>query len=336
MTHCSYIPLNNTPESLVNEGDNFYNGTNGFTQNYDKAYVCYLKATKSGSYHWAFYNVGKCYQNGHGVTQNHDEARKWFLKAKEINPDCVWTKERLAELGDRVLMCEIGDCYYDGRAANQGYHRDPGKAFYWYCQSADRGYHWGIHNIGKCYLEGQGVAKNDEEAKQRFRVAFDIAENLWSLYWLAELGDEEAARRVVEYRHSSRLYDLLNSQDRSAFLEKTKEYPYVSKDGSYYFLKGDNGGKWICFHVVATIEHYRVDTRRGTPEDVPPAQAILYPSSYYYINIHDVIIKYHNGITETINGIPESKAKEFLQAFEKHRNPTIFDNIGKAIENFFN
>lgn len=94
------------------------------------------------------------------------------------------------------VMVEKGDCYYNGAG---GYARDAQKALEYYRIAAECGFHWGYYNVGKCYLEGQGVEKNDDEARIWFRKAEETAGNPWATYWLAEMGDPAAALRVAEY-----------------------------------------------------------------------------------------------------------------------------------------
>lgn len=184
------------PWTLVEKGDNFYSGKNGYVRDVERALNHYRKAAEC-DYDWGYYNVGKCYLEGQGVTKDDDEARKWFRKAADRQN--VWAKVRLAELGDAVCMSEVGDCYYNGSAESQHLYRAPDLAFQWYLKSAEAGYHWGLFNVGKCFLEGLGVQKDDDEARKWFRKAEEQGDNPWATYWLAELGDIDAALRVIDY-----------------------------------------------------------------------------------------------------------------------------------------
>lgn len=128
------VQTSTSPKIWVEAGDYLYNGTHGVTQDFKLAFECYMKSVAVGSYHWGYFNVGKCYLHGKGVEKDEDEARKWFLKA------------------------------------------------------------WENH------------------------------ENLWALYWLAQMGDSEAAARIRGYRASNRLTDLLVDNDVKEFMEKTKKF----------------------------------------------------------------------------------------------------------------
>lgn len=184
------------PWIMVNKGDDYYHGRNGYAQNPDKALEYYRRAADC-NFHWGYYNVGKCYREGCGVTQDEDEARKWFRKAAEQQN--FWALYALAEMGDADCMTEVGDCYYDGRAENQGCPRSAEKALHWYIKSAEHGCHWGYFNVGKCYVEGIGVNKDDAEARIWFRKAVEMTGNPWALRFLAVLGDTEAAMQISSY-----------------------------------------------------------------------------------------------------------------------------------------
>ncbi|MDO5470229.1 MAG: Hsp70 family protein [Akkermansia sp.] len=211
------------PRDLVEWGDNYYHARNGCEHNPSKALECYRQAAEYGN-HWGYFNVGKCYLEGQGVPKDDNKAREWFLKAKAANPENVWTLLKLAELGDAPSMCEVADRYYYGNAADQGLYRDTSEALKWYRASAAGGYHWGYHNVGKCYLEGQGIKKNDDEARIWFRKAYEVGENLWSLYWLAAMGDANAGRKIIEYCDSGRAYQLLSNEDASALCAQVNKF----------------------------------------------------------------------------------------------------------------
>ena len=125
---------------------------------------------------------------GKGAPKDDEQAKEWFSKAKAANPQYFWTLLKLAELGDAVGMSEAADHYYTGDAQDQGCPHDPAKAFEWYLKSAEGGYHWGYYNVGRCYMEGKGVAKNPDEARKWFRQAAQLG-NPIAHDRLRELGD---------------------------------------------------------------------------------------------------------------------------------------------------
>ena len=217
------------PETMVKIGDCYYNGSDGYARDAHQALEYYRKAADCG-FHLGYFNVGKCYLEGQGVDKNDDEARIWFREAERVGAN-PWATYWLAEMGDFVAalrmaeyyttgsradwgvqkdegkaahfwnigvwgMVKKGDCYYNG---SDGYARDAHQALEYYRKAADCGFHWGYYNVGKCYLEGQGVDKNDDEARIWFREAERVGANPWATYWLAEMGDSAAALRVADY-----------------------------------------------------------------------------------------------------------------------------------------
>lgn len=263
MTHDEYPEKSQeTPWMMVENGDNYYEGRNGCTQDYDKALECYRCAANSG-YHWGYYNVGKCYLEGKGVSKDADEARTWFLKAAE--QENFWAKLRLAEMGDAVYMSEVGDCYYDGRAEYQEVGCKPESAFEWYSKSAEGGYHWGCYNVGKCYLEGKGVPKDDNKARQYFRKAAALEDNPWALRRLAELGDVSAALQVREFYETGSRDDWgmrRNEEDAKHFrqLVEAKAMEYVKKGDAFYEAKDgcpyDVDLALVCYRKAAECGHH--------------------------------------------------------------------------------
>ena len=168
-------------------GDCYYDGRaadQGVERSPEKAFHWYKKSADNG-FIWGFYNVGKCYCEGIGVQQNLGTAREWYKKSADMGN--FWAHMRLAELGDADSMNYVGDCYYDGRAADQGVERSPEKAFHWYKKSADNGFTWGFYNVGKCYSEGIGVQQNLRTAREWYRKAADMG-NYWAQQRLTELG----------------------------------------------------------------------------------------------------------------------------------------------------
>lgn len=227
-------------------GDDYYEGRNGYNKDAQKAFEYYQQAANDNHY-LGYFNLGKCYMEGLGVPKDYEQAKKWFREAKSANPQYFWALLKLAELGDAVCMSEAADFYYNGHAQDQDCPHDPAKAFEWYLKSAEGGYHWGYFNVGKCYLEGQGVTKNDDEARKWFREAEEKGDNPWATYWLAKLGDAIAALRVSGYyaTGSKSGWGMEKNPDKSEdFYTKAKNFIAEKHDAltalhaSEYFATG--------------------------------------------------------------------------------------------------
>ncbi len=76
---------------------------------------------------------------------------------------------KAAEQGDAVAQCNLGFCYAEGL----GVAKDEEEALQWFRMAAEQGDGVAQNNLGFCYANGQGVPKDEEEALQWFRMAAD-------------------------------------------------------------------------------------------------------------------------------------------------------------------
>jgi TPR repeat protein len=72
-----------------------------------------------------------------------------------------------AERGDAEAQFNVGYCYDDGR----GVAKDFAEAVKWYRKAAEQNFAPAEFNLGYCYANGQGVRKDKEEAVKWFRKA---------------------------------------------------------------------------------------------------------------------------------------------------------------------
>ena len=114
-------------------GDNYYEGKNGYEQNYDEAFKWYEKAAEAGN-KYSQNSLGICYKEGNGTYQSDYEAAKWFEKAYENgNPDGAFN---------------LAVCY----ASGDGKVQDKHKAIDLYLEAAKMG-HPTAADAGKALLE---------------------------------------------------------------------------------------------------------------------------------------------------------------------------------------
>ena len=99
------------------------------------------------------------------------------MAAYEMQDEPIYSEEivKYAESGDAVAQCDLGVCYANG----SGIAKDSYEAFKWFKLSAEQGYARGMKNLGTCYVEGLGVEKNEEEGIKLYKLS-------------AEKGDEGA------------------------------------------------------------------------------------------------------------------------------------------------
>ena len=99
------------------------------------------------------------------------------MAAYEKQDKPIYSEElvKYAESGDAVAQCDLGVCYANG----SGIAKDSYEAFKWFKLSAEQGYARGMKNLGICYVEGLGVEKNEEEGIKLYKLS-------------AEKGNEDA------------------------------------------------------------------------------------------------------------------------------------------------
>ncbi len=138
----------------------------------EEAAHLYQLAAKDGN-RYAMYELGKCYLAGIGVDRDTAQAAEWFRRA--------------ADRGNADAMFELGKCYLDGI----GVEKDEARAAKWLCKATDKGSNdakellqelapekavhlyqiavedkstYAMYALGKCYLDGMGVERDEEQA----------------------------------------------------------------------------------------------------------------------------------------------------------------------------
>lgn len=153
-------------------GTDYYNGRNGKSLDYEKAFYWFGKAAAQGhseAQSW----LGYCYQFGKGVKQDYSQAAYWYRKS--------------AEQGSAYAQNQLGDCYFYGRGVTQDYYQ----AVYWYRKAADKGNANGQANLGWCYLKGYGITLDYGQAVYWLRKAAEKgkANAQCNLGWCYENGN---------------------------------------------------------------------------------------------------------------------------------------------------
>ena len=73
--------------------------------------------------------------------------------------------QKKAKEGDAESQNNLGRCYYNG----EGVARDEAKAVKWFRLAAKQGLAKARHNLGVCYANGKGITRDEEEAMKWFR-----------------------------------------------------------------------------------------------------------------------------------------------------------------------
>ena len=95
-------------DEWYNRGYFYYTGTEGYPQDYDKAYACFLKAADMNELESINY-IGVMYLDGIGKPQNTQTAIYWFRRALTVEP----TFGR--------ANFNLGRIYYDGIGVEMNY-----------------------------------------------------------------------------------------------------------------------------------------------------------------------------------------------------------------------
>lgn len=105
---------------LYQEAEEYYYGTGGRAQSYEKAIWLYKKAASMGNIA-SLRKIGECYHNGHGVDKS---KRKSYIFVKKA-----------ADLGDTTAMVMLISYYLDG----EGCKKSMKKCFKYAYKAANQG-----------------------------------------------------------------------------------------------------------------------------------------------------------------------------------------------------
>ena len=68
-------------------------------------------------------------------------------------------QRKAAEKGEALAQFILGTCYLNGN----GVEKDEKEAFQWFLKAAEQGYAQAQYNVGLCYLNGGGVEKKSKK-----------------------------------------------------------------------------------------------------------------------------------------------------------------------------
>ena len=150
--------------------------------------------------------LGECFYYGIGVERNYEEADKlWESNSDDdYNPPIGWInwdKERidrcqkLAEQGDVHAMLDLAfkyRCY--------GFWKDLSESVKWYRKAAEMGSAGAMHCLSILYEKGEGVEKNNVEARKWYDKYNECELKKWKqLLFHAEQGDAESQLELGKY-----------------------------------------------------------------------------------------------------------------------------------------
>ena len=200
----------------------------------------------------AMYELYVRLRDGTGIMPDDQQAKVWLAKA--------------AEEGNAQAQCFLG-YYYEHSIA---YSKDDranwrtnnmAEAIRWYRRSADQNHPGGQFRLGLCYLEGEGVYKDEERGLELLRKAADQGHS-YSLHKLAEL----YARGIGEPR---------NEQDRPVeLLRRAATYNFKNAFSALFFRYQHGIGtdrnlilasEWYCWAAIANTHMYPLKDKISEP-----------------------------------------------------------------------
>jgi TPR repeat protein len=116
-------------------GDCYLNGF-GVSKDEKEAFKYYLEASSCDT--WAEYMVGRCYQDGIGVIKNDSESQKWLNKANDgakMSLEWINKTHKTPEQVDHQLAFWIGRIYLNGI----GVQKNENDAIKWFSKAAKNG-----------------------------------------------------------------------------------------------------------------------------------------------------------------------------------------------------
>ena len=140
-------------DELIDIGSDIFNGNAPYTMDKAKALEYFIFAGNCGS-RLGMDNTGVCYNNGYGTPVNKEEAIAWFEKSARLGSEKAF--DNLEKLYEEVYGDTSGERYI---ALLQEVAKD--------------GYYMAMIKLHECYLEGNYVAKDVDQAMSYLEKAVD-------------------------------------------------------------------------------------------------------------------------------------------------------------------
>ena len=165
-------------------GELYHFGGEGVPVDYQKAQEWYLKAFQHGNAE-AANHLGRLYLNGEGVSPNPQEAEKWYQQSmlkgsvngeisyySLVNRPFAYILQR-ANSGDSEAQNLVGELYHMGAP---GIEINYNKAREWYLKAVKGGNGVAANHLGRLYLNGEGVQKDEKEAAAWYKKGMELGD----------------------------------------------------------------------------------------------------------------------------------------------------------------
>ncbi len=211
-------------------------------EEYDKALKWARKGAQASN-PIAYYMLGRAYSEGLGVEVNELEGLKWY--------------EEAAKYGDADAQNICGNIYHDADFIEH----DPQKAFKYYQMAAAQGHGYGMLNLGLCYVNGDGTAKNLTLAEEWLRKA-------------ADAGVEEAIGFLKDVFDKPNYEDLTINDLKE--ISQNGDPDAMAELGRRYYI-----GKNVKKNIKEAIKWYRKAAEFGHTKAIKEVGMLLYFNHEY-------------------------------------------------------
>ena len=188
----------------------------------EEAVKWYRKGAELGD-EMAQYELATCYHEGKGVEEDQEESAKWMLKAAENG-------------SNRSVQWAMGRYYQEG----WGVEKNPAEAVKWFERSAKKGLALAKYYLAMCYMNGDGVQKDEAKGEQLLEEA-------------ADMGDEDAKKELSRIKRERREEEARIAREKEEKERKIERLSEIEdeiaerKRRINNILKGKQGGDWLGF-----------------------------------------------------------------------------------------
>ena len=213
----------------------------GIDKDQKEAVTWYKKAAENGAA-IAMYELGRCYEKGVGVVTDINKAAEYYHKAAEnghskaqvkyglvlfgfggddyLEAAFGWFKRAAEECLDAEAQYYVGTCFLNG----QGVDKDEEEAAEWFEKSAKQGYALAQLQLAWLYMNGEGVDEDKERAAELYAAAAEQGNAQAQFYigWCYGNGEgvDQNYRKAVEW---------LEKSAENGFAEASKHLEYYKQ-----------------------------------------------------------------------------------------------------------
>ena len=128
------------------------------------------------------------------------EMKEEYIEAKN-KPKKLYDEGKILEAANIGYVLAMGEMAKNFRFGKNGYVKDAAKAFKWATKAANANDKKGQYELGYCYDEGIGVARDHVAALKWYELAGDAKSfnSMGHIYYMGEYGVDEDFTKAVEY-----------------------------------------------------------------------------------------------------------------------------------------